>query len=350
MKKTFDSLRTARLLKDDTLLRCSLGPFEISAIRTTLLQQQAALRWGWNATDKLRWSSSANANLLLASFLSGEERIRARMCMGKEYTAVTEAMALGEVRGSLDGGAQGGEDGRVLLTVDRILYGQSELFTSSVKTSYNEEIGLTARTQSAFQQYLDTSEQGKCARLLLVDREDWSGGIMIRSLGSKGSSRRSKAFDGDSNDDDDDDDDDDDTINAFSEWWDDNLSANSSGSNDIVDAIVSESSNVGLQGAIELALSSSPLSLTSSLLPSPSSIGTSLILENVRMKSCDFYCRCTKEQFMSKVGTLPVKDLVELLGDLQSQGDDATLDLTCHHCNEKHPLTLADLEAMLQQG
>ena len=146
MKKTFDSLRTARLLKDDTLLRCSLGPFEISAIRTTLLQQQAALRWGWNATDKLRWSSSANANLLLASFLSGEERIRARMCMGKEYTAVTEAMALGEVRGSLDGGAQGGEDGRVLLTVDRVLYGQSELFTSSVKTSYNEEIGLTARS------------------------------------------------------------------------------------------------------------------------------------------------------------------------------------------------------------
>ena len=49
-------------------------------------------------TDK----SSLFTTLLLASFLTGEERVRARMTMGHQYMGVTEAMGVGEVRGSLD--------------------------------------------------------------------------------------------------------------------------------------------------------------------------------------------------------------------------------------------------------
>ena len=338
------------LLTADTLLRCTLGPLNISAIRTTKLQQHAANAWKWENQDeaslKEKWSASSNANLLMASFLSGEERIRARMSMGHEYTAITEAMALGEVRGSLESyDATHIQKNQIYLEIDRILYNSTQPFTSSVVIDNNTKDetlnNATHKTEQIWQHYLDTSEQGQMSRILLMHQKEdqkenqleWSGGIMLQSLGRSGMATNEKekeTINGMSNGEYDSI-----MMNEFSQWWDEN-------NNHIRTVLMNESSITGLDGALQSALSQSPL-----LSPSSSS-AFSVTFEDVRMKSCDFYCRCTTEQFIFKMKSLPIQNLVELLGDLRaSTKTDPTLDLTCHHCNKKHPLTEQDIEDML---
>ena len=141
MDRGFNALRHARLLKDDAILRCRVGPFDISAVRSTHLARNAASRWHWDddtttttRPQRRRWAASSNASLLVSSYLSGEERIRTRMSYGAEYIALTEAMATGEIRGSLDECPSTAKRDLMTLTVDKILYGSNHAFSSSVES------------------------------------------------------------------------------------------------------------------------------------------------------------------------------------------------------------------------
>lgn len=259
------------------------------------------------------------------------------MSYGAEYVAVTEAMANGEIRGSLDECSPTAKRDWTTLTVDRILYGATRPFSSSVESPLPgmDVVKVTPEenTQRVWQQYLDMSEQGKSSRLLLLhdSKKEWSGGLMVKSMGRKGSSTATAtndASDGEAGNDGEaeNDDDDDDLIMEFSDWWD--QSATSEGG-----TFMSESSSLGLDGALEHFLSDSPLA---------SSLNGSIVMENARAKSCDFHCRCTREQFLTKVSSLPVPEILEILN-----GIEGTLDLTCHHCNKTHQMSCDDLESML---
>ena len=347
MEASFNALRRARLLKDDAILRCHVGPFDISAVRSTHLARNAAVRWHWDdhattATrpQRRRWAASSNASLLVSSYLSGEERIRARMSYGAEYVALTEAMATGEIRGSLDECPSAAKHDLMTLTVDKILYGSNHAFSSSVESSLPgtlpdadaRDVTLEGDTQKVWQQYLNMSEQGRSSRMLLLHRDndpaEWSGGLMVKSMGRKGSSRVNDE------DKDKEEDEDDELVKAFSDWWDESVTIETAGS-----TFMSQSSEVGLEGALEHFLSDSPLS---------SSSGSIVKMENVRAKSCDFHCRCTRDQFLRKVSMLPVPEILEILHEMRSSTEkNGTLDLTCHHCNEHHPMSCEDLESML---
>lgn len=333
----FAALRKARLLKDDTILRCNIGPFNVSAIRSTHLQHKAQTKWDWNNLETKRWSACSNANLLIASFLSGEERIRARMTMGNQYTGVTEAIAVGEVRGSLEEALPNLKE-NVQLTVERILYGANQPFASTVTLPIRSQMNEIENTQLVYQEYLNKSDQGQCSRILLIDRKEvkdgnteeekskcWSGGIIVQSMGHYG--MKSIASDGDSHEKEKE------VIAAFSEWWDyeqekDHTSTSFFGSN-----FMEMSSEVGVASALQNMLSSSPLGLYE--------------MNDVRVRSCDFHCRCTKEQFLSKINLLPVGDIVSIMNDIDA-GSTNSLDLTCHHCNKNYSMYYEDLEGMLK--
>ena len=350
----FSALRQARLLKDDTLLRCNVGPFQIAAVRSTNLQYVASSRWKWPENEHRRaWSACSNANLLIASFLSGEERVRARMTMGDKYIGATEAIALGEVRGSFELGVGaataaphvGNDDtSAIQLTVERILYGAAQPFSSSVTVPLSSALHDVQRTQLAYQEYLDLSVQEQCSRILLFtgterndgeekekegeEHKEWSGGLMVSSLGHYGMNAElddTVLVDAKEKD----------TIDEFSEWWDKEfvIGTTSSSSTPAGSSFMELSSQVGVVGALETMLSSSPLA--------------SFELKDVRVRSCDYYCRCTTDQFRKQMKMLPVSELVSIMNDMNSSDGSEPLDLICHHCNEKHPLTYNDLELLL---
>ena len=105
--------RQRRIVEDDMIVRCTLGPVSVSAVRATHAVKQAQDRWGWDVEQARLWGSHAAATLLAASFLSGEERVRARLSLQPSTSSVmkdaceqntiasTEALALGEIRGRL---------------------------------------------------------------------------------------------------------------------------------------------------------------------------------------------------------------------------------------------------------
>ena len=339
----FAALRQARLLKDDTVLRCNIGPFNISAVRTTNVQRNAGKRWHWSKEQISNWSHCSTATLLLASFLTGEERVRARMMMGHHYMGVTEAMSVGEVRGSFDATPEAlALNKEVQLTIDKILYGATQPFTSSIAIPMSSDKNNRQHTQLAYQEYLNKSEQGQCSRLVLLDGaemathhhektlatedttsgNEWSGGIMISSLGHVGMSKENGMASANVEKE---------VIGAFGEWWDEEQQQKATlfGSD-----FITMSSQVGMVDALQNMLSTSPLG--------------SYDMNEVRVRSCDFHCRCAKEQFLAKINMLPVSDIVSIMNDMSDGGDgEASLDLMCHHCNQKHPMLYEDLEAML---
>ena len=74
-------LRRRRLLEDDVVFRCSVGPFAVAAVRSTHAVESARGRWAWDASKARFWGAHATATALAASFLSGEERVRARLVL-----------------------------------------------------------------------------------------------------------------------------------------------------------------------------------------------------------------------------------------------------------------------------
>ena len=64
-------------------------------------------------------------------------------------------------------------------------------------------------------------------------------------------------------------------------------------------------------------------------------------VEDVRVYSCDFHCRCTRNQFIGKLVALPDADLASLLAD------ENDLVLACNNCNEKYEVSRDSLQKIL---
>jgi redox-regulated HSP33 family molecular chaperone len=357
-------LRRRRLLEDDVVFQCSVGPFAVSAVRATRAVASARARWAWDAPQARFWGAHATATSLAASFLSGEERVRARLLLpppappaaAPAYVASAEALALGEMRGSLDehGGGGGGGGADVTLTVDRILYGANAPFTSSVACpgafasmrgkAGGPELPSELLVQDAWQEYLTVSEQGRASHLFLAyddgpSRTDgsadndgassasasasasspWFGGLMVQALGRKGESvasadadERERDFVRDEA-----------AIQTLAEHWQGMINGPRAAS-----ALLREiADGQGLEACVEAF------------------IGTPLgePIENARVHACDFYCRCTREQFVGRLAALPRDDLVNLAEEQQK----TPVELRCHNCNEAYAVEAAELQALV---
>ena len=301
------------------MFRCSVGPFAVAAVRSTHAVESARGRWAWDASKARFWGAHATATALAASFLSGEERVRARLVLPPplledcsadpnvaSYIASTEALALGEVRGSIDETfAHDGDFGDVSLTVDRILYGANTPFTSSVscprafdsmhsqaRTNGGHDLPSELLVQEAWAEYLTASEQSRAAHVFLsydrgaihsddagnVDQSSkvspWFGGLMVQALGRKGEAvapadkeMRKLEIDQDVK-----------ALETLAKHWQgmvDEPRAASALFREIADS-------QGLEACVE-AFIGAPLSEP---------------IENSRVYACDFYCRCAESSLL----------------------------------------------------
>ena len=370
-------LRRRRLLEDDVIFRCSVGPFAVAGVRATRAVANARARWGWDPAQARFWGAHATATTLAASFLTGEERVRARLMLPPPpaltpaqeeeavpmaFVASAEALALGEMRGSIDehgsnGGSSSSTDygGDVTLTVDRILYGANTPFTSSVScpgafatmhsSARGPDLPSEILVQNAWLEYLIVSEQSRASHVFLsyddgsslregnadVDTADslessafspWFGGLMVQALGKKGASVDSVEGGlrgSDSNQDEA-------AFKALAEHWRgmvDEPRAASVLLREIADSR-------GLEACVE-AFVGTPLGEP---------------VENARVHPCDFYCRCTREDFVGRLATLPHDDLVSLAKEER----DVPVELRCHNCNEAYVVKTAELEAIVDMS
>ena len=69
-------------------------------------------------------------------------------------------------------------------------------------------------------------------------------------------------------------------------------------------------------------------------------------VENPRVYACDFYCRCTREQFIGRLAALPRDDLIKLIEDDGGK----QMELRCHNCNEQYKVEAADLQALVDMS
>ena len=82
-------VKSFRLLEDDVVFRCTVGPFAVAAVRATRAVENARGRWAWDASQARFWGAHAAATTLAASFLSGEERVRARLALPPPKPAIS---------------------------------------------------------------------------------------------------------------------------------------------------------------------------------------------------------------------------------------------------------------------
>ena len=360
-------LRRRRLLEDDVVFRCTVGPFAVAAVRATRAVENARGRWAWDASQARFWGAHAAATTLAASFLSGEERVRARLALPPPrledgsvdpgaalYVASTEALALGEVRGSIEESvAHNGSFEDVSLTVDRILYGANTPFTSSVscpgafesmhsqaRINDGDDLPSELLVQKAWTEYLNASDQSRAAHVFLsYDGEafhsdeagnadhtssvsPWFGGLMVQALGRKGEAvapTDQKARELDITHDDM-------ALQTLAEHW-----KGIVGEPRAASALMREiADSQGLEACVE-AFISTPLDKP---------------VENPRVYACDFYCRCTREQFIGRLAALPRDDLIKLIEDDGGK----QMELRCHNCNEQYRVEAADLQALVDMS
>ena len=194
---------------------CTEADVRITAVRCSQLTLEAQRRWGWGlsagstdnvatteegkdepATETRAWGAHAAYASMYASFLRGEERVKANLVLDMPASDASnesarvelyaEAICVGEVRGKAtlsnsappessngEGGVgQGAARTDALLSVDRVLYGlefphsttvsatlpsKSKPMSENAKNDFDDAVVDSAR--AAWQEFYDQSEQ-----------------------------------------------------------------------------------------------------------------------------------------------------------------------------------------------
>lgn len=272
------------------------GYFKISVIRTTDVVMSAAERHGLSPLSTVLLGRALTAALLLSSELKGEERIRLRLeGTGPVGMIVAEANRAGEVRGYVQNNRAGldysGGDvslghglGTGLLTVSKVLYNEAEPRTSTIQL-YNGNITTDVA------HYLAQSEQIPSAILLNVDIDEAglpseAGGLLVQRLPG-----------------------------APDEVM-DRLQHSLSGFEPVSSLITG-----GLRLEEIMEQSVRPYKIKS-----------------LESHAVHFFCRCSKERFLSAMALLSYSDLKEMEGESQ--------EVVCHFCNNRvviNPKEIKDL-------
>jgi molecular chaperone Hsp33 len=287
-------------LKKDRLIKgiTKDGFFKISVVKTTDVVKLARDNHGLSLLNTVLLGRTLTGALLLASELKGEERIRLQLeGNGPVGMLVTEANAIGEARGyvlhpheELDYSAStsiGDGLGIGLLTFSKTLYNEARPITGTVEL-------MSGNISDDIAYYLYQSEQIQSAVSLDVGIDHHgevthAGGILIQALpgapenGVQLLEENLKAL-----------------IPLSEQFADDQY----------IDDLLHKVT--GMQEVKELGR-----------IP------------------VHFFCRCTKDRFISALSLLRIDELEEM--------KETTQELVCHYCNKKYMITASELEQILVQ-
>ncbi len=298
-KLNIDQLKK-KFKERDRVMRCisKNANFRISIIRNTQAAITAGKRHNLDHALSLFLAKTLAAASMLASFLKGEERISIEIRgNGRIARIFAEAIHVGEVRGYAEPATGNGNSetiaslsdaiGEGTLSVTRMLYDSAEP-TQGITQLQNGDV------ETSLAYYFTQSEQIPSAVILDVSIDDnglieQSGGLIIQAL--PGAS----------------------------------------------DAEI-----------IEVYKSLSEMQSLSSLLKNGMQLDEILKIalpfefDIIKNYPVDFFCRCSKANFISKLKTLEYNEIE----DMRKMGQN---ELVCHYCNEKYYLDDADFDSILEE-
>jgi molecular chaperone Hsp33 len=282
--------RVVRVLSDD-------GKFRAACIKNTNSAKTAQKRHNLPYPAAFLLSRALAAASMMSSFLKGEERITLEFeGNGLISYVYAEALQVGEQRGFVN--FQPGlekfefkniEDilGIGILKVVRILYDQKEPVTSVIHLKKSD-----IATDLAY--YYAQSEQIPTAVILDVDFDDdgivkQSGGILLQAMPGATKKEIKEVYDSLT------------TIKSLVEYY-----------------------EIGL----------TPDKVLKKVLP--------FDFKLIGSTQVDFFCRCSKENFIEKLLTLEPKEIEEM----QKSGQN---ELVCRYCNQKYYLNNNDFSKLLEE-
>lgn len=272
--------RAVRVLSQD-------GLFRAVAIKNTTSAKQAQDNHKYPAELALPHSKVMCFASLLAAFHKGEERVIVDLYnynkIGKLYA---ESMSIGEIRGFASGYSDKGilQDSGIL-KVTRILYGKIEPISGIVEVKSDE-------LNQIFEEYLQMSEQIPSFVLLdaKVDEEgkiSQSGGIIVQAMPGASDSE--------------------------------------------------------IEHVKNAMLKAKPITEYLDAKMRPDQILKEVLPFNfdlVKSTRLDFFCRCSKDLFKSKLITLGEEEIKSMQADKHNE-------LVCQFCNKKYEIEDADFEEIL---
>lgn len=261
------------------------GYFKISVVKTSEVVRTAIEKHELSLLNSVLLGRALTAALLLSSELKGEERIKLRFeGSGPVGAIITEANRAGEVRGyvqrpaaeldySKEGVFMGQALGAGLLTVSKILYNEAEPRTSTIQLHAGDITTDVAH-------YLTQSEQVPSAILLNVDLDETgtltqAGGLLVQRLPDAPDEVTGKLQE---------------DLTHF----------------DSVAALLNE----GLYPTDILQMATRPYEVRE--------------LDRIPVH---FFCRCSKERFLSALSMLHYEELREMEGESQ--------EMVCHFCSNR---------------
>jgi len=276
------------------------GNFKVSVIKTTDVIKDAKERHGLSLLNTVLLGKTLTAAMLLASELKKEERIQLRLDgNGPVGSILAEANSLGEIRGyvanpevELDytkpGVVIGDGIGLGILTYTKVLYNEAEPRSSSIEI-------VNGDINSDVAQYLAQSEQIPSAVILDVGiSEDGeiteAGGLLLQRLPGAPEGQ----------------------IDMLQERL---------VSFPPIDELLSDGQYI--DEIMSKALS--PIKVKE--------LGRQLI---------DFFCRCSKERFLTALSMLGIEDLKEMEGEGQ--------EVSCHYCNNREEITKEEISQLITEA
>lgn len=264
------------------------GHFRAVAVKNTMSAKTAQQKHGYSAELALEHAKVLAFSSLLSAFLKGEERIAidylSETC--KIATLYAEAMPVGEVRGYgmiNENGKPGEIDG--LLKVFKILYGEKEPVVGIIEAKGKH-------FDDVFTTYLEQSEQIPSVVKLnsIVDQDGkilQSGGLIVQAMPGATEEEIADVFA---------------KIHAIKP---------------VTDYFLKDMR---------------PDQMLREVLP--------FKFDVVQSRRIDFFCRCSKKQFLEKLKLVGLDEIREM----REQGQN---ELVCRFCNEKYTIDDADFEAII---
>lgn len=298
-KKQQEDLKKALQLRDRVVRVLSEdGHFRAVAVKNSLTAQTAQENHNLDQTSAFFLSQALSGATLMSAFLKGEERIILEFeGAGPIRKVYAEALQVGETRGYVDLAPDAAERpvtaigeaiGAGMLKVAKVLFDEPEPVTGIVPL-VKGDIG------SDLAHYFAQSEQIPTAVVLDVDFNEngivkQSGGLMVQAM--PGHSKEQLK--------------------------------------EIYEALLKIKTIAGLYESEK-----NPLEVLRHVLPFDFNL--------ISSSQVDFFCRCSKDSFKSKLITLGTKELISM----QKEGHDK---LVCQYCNSEYKLDADDFEQIIEES
>ena len=286
-------------LKKDRLIRgiTTDGFFKISVVKSTDVVKLAQEYHNLSLLTTVILGRALTGSLLLASELKGEERIRLHLeGNGSIGTLITEANAVGEARGYVENPAAeldysktsnlGDGIGLGVLSFSKTLYNEARSTTGTVEL-------ISGNISDDIAYYLFQSEQVPSAITLDVGIDDdgnvsHAGGILIQALPG-----------------------------------------------------APENGVVALEENLKKLLPLSTQFIDDHYIDDlMHKVTHPLAIKEIDRVPVHFFCRCTKDRFLTALSMLQIHELEEMKHQTQ--------ELVCHYCNKKYMITPNEIQKIIQ--